>query len=123
MNKSIIATVLACGLLLLDSPEAAAHDQRHNSHRGSVHGYSDHYRGDASIRHRHARDRYRQYYRHNYRGNSHRRAHRMPYWLKRDRAFRHWYEHTRLRRNLYLSWQILFDIYRWEHSGRHYHRH
>ena len=121
MNKIIASIVLTCGLLLLDSPEAAAHDQRHSPHRGSTIVYSDHYRGDAHGRRSYNRDGY---YRNGYyRASAYKRANKMPHWLKHDRSFRRWYEHTQLRRDRYLSWQVMFDIYRWEHSGRRYRKH
>lgn len=118
MNKFLLTAVLAGGLLLLDSPEAAAHGQGHNKHR-SPPVYKDYYRGDAYGSHRYSRDRYRG----DYRRSAYRRSHKMPYWLRHDRGFRHWYEHSRLRRDRYLAWQVLFDIYRWEFGDRHYYRH
>lgn len=121
MNKVISAIVLTCGLLLLDSPEAAAHDQRHSSHRGPTTVYSDHYRDDGYDRRSHNRHGYnRDGY---YRVSAYKRSNKMPRWLRHDRSFRHWYEHTRVRRDRYLSWRVMFDIYRWEHSDRRYRRH
>jgi hypothetical protein len=102
MNKAIVSIVIACGLLVLQTPEAAAHEARHAVHRPSAHHRADnHYREHRHRDHRHATTR---------------RASSMPRWLKEDRSFRHWYKTTRLQRNLYLSWYELFDIYRWEHS-------
>lgn len=92
MNKIITVALMAGGLLLLDSPEAAAHDESRYSH------YSKHYQADLH------------------------RRHQMPRWLKRDRAFRHWYKHSRLRRHSQLSWHRLFDIYQWEKVDRRMHR-
>jgi hypothetical protein len=98
MNKELISALIIGGLLLLESPEAAAYKEVRIQHRPSAHSYF--------------------HYRHEYR-----RAHQMPHWLKHDRSFRHWYKHTRLRRNHHLSWDRLFDIYRWEHFHSHYRRH
>lgn len=93
MNKIIAVALVAGGLLLLDSPEAAAHKEVR-----TVHQPSTHYRIET------------------------RRAKHMPYWLKRNRSFRHWYKHSRLRANRYLAWHQLFDIYRWERVDRRTHR-
>jgi len=93
MNKLIATSLLAAGLLLLDAPEAAAH----NEVRGQ-------YLSPA-------------YYRVEYR-----RAHHMPRWLKRNKSFRHWYSHTRLRWDRRLGWHQLFDIYRWERAYKHRYR-
>lgn len=92
MNKIISVALLAGGLLLLDAPQASAHNESRISHH-QTHYY-------AGLRQRH----------------------HMPYWLKRDRAFRHWYKHTRLRRQRHLTWHRLFDIYRWETVDRRTHR-
>ncbi len=98
MNKMITVALIAGGLLLLDSPEAAAHKEVRNVYQPSA------------------------YYR-----VEHRRAKHMPYWLKRDRSFRRWYKRTQLRRYRHMSWHRLYDIYRWEryyagkpHRGDHY---
>jgi hypothetical protein len=92
MNKIITVALVAGGLLLLDSPEATAHDEGRYSY------YSPYYQPELH------------------------RRHQMPRWLKRDRAFRHWYKHSRLRRHRHLSWHRLFDIYRWETVERRMHR-
>ncbi len=119
MNKLIISTVIACGLLLLEVPEAAAHEARPNQHRSVPY--------DTHDRDSYRRDGYRDAYRHDYRrdyyGSRYERAHKMPRWLKRDRSFRRWFEHTRLRKNRRLSWNQLFDIYRFEYSNYRYRRH
>ncbi len=93
MNKVITLALIAGGLLLLDSPEAAAHKEVRN-----VYSPSAHYRVE------------------------HRRAKYMPYWLKRDKAFRRWYKRTKVRRYRHLSWHRLYDIYLWEryYAGRPY---
>jgi len=85
MNKMITVALIAGGLLLLDSPEAAAHKEVRNVYQPTA------------------------YYR-----VEHRRAKHMPYWLKRDRAFRRWYKRTQLRRYRRMSWHRLYDIYMWE---------
>jgi len=92
MNKIITVALIAGGLLLLDSPEAAAHKEVRNSYQSS-----SHFRYDT------------------------RRAKHMPRWLKRNKSFRHWYRQTRLRKNKRLAWHRLFDIYRWERAylGQH----
>lgn len=94
MNKMINVALIAGSLLLLDAPEAAAHAETRFAYHPSTH---------------HVR-------------LEHRRQQHMPYWLKRDRAFRHWYRHTRLRGNRRLSWHRLFDIYHWERRTKIEHR-
>lgn len=98
MNKLLISALIIGGLLLLDSPEAAADREVRHQYWSPHYGYTSYHR-------------------------EYRRAHRMPRWLKRDGSFRHWYQHSRLRRNHHLSWDRLFDIYRWEHFHLHYRRH
>ena len=124
MNKVLIGTIIACGLLLLESPEAAAHEERGSQYRSVDHDRSDAHRRDSRSRDYYSRDYYS---RDRYRGDRYdarnKRAKHMPKWLKHDRTFRRWFEHTRLRRNYYLSWDQLFDIYRWEHSYFRYRRH
>jgi len=93
MNKIITVALIAGGLLLLESPEAAAHQEI----RSTYHPYA--------------------YYR-----LEHRRSNHMPYWLKRNQSFRKWYRHTRLRKNRHLAWHRLFDIYRWERVEKRKHR-
>jgi len=105
MNKTLIATVLACGLLFLESPEAAAHEGK-----GSHSRQADRYRSDA-----HSRDYYsRNAYRSERYSTRYNRAKKMPKWLKHDRSFGRWLEHTRFRWDPRISWNQLFDIYRWE---------
>ncbi len=93
MNKIITVALIAGGLLLLDSPEAAAHKEVR-----VVYQPSTHYRVEL------------------------RRPKQMPYWLKRNQSFRKWYRHSRLRRNRHLAWHQLFDIYRWERVDARKHR-
>lgn len=84
--KKIPAVALALvGLLVLQSPEAAAHQDRFMTRQSSPCHHLEQ-------RHRHA----------------------MPHWLKRNRSFRHWYKQTGLRRNRHLSWHQLFDIFQWQ---------
>lgn len=116
MNKVISTVVIACGLLLLDSPEAAAHEESYSrdGYRDSERYYDrDQYRAYGGRDARHGQHRYGKL----------KREKRMPRWLKHDRSFHHWYEHSRLRKNRQLSWHQLFDIYRWENSYRRYRRH
>ena len=87
MNKIITVALIAGGLLLLDSPEAAAHKEVRNSYQSPAHIHFDT-----------------------------RRAKQMPFWLKRNKSFRKWYRHTRLRKNRHLGWHRLFSIYRWERA-------
>ena len=94
MNKILTVTLIAGGLLLLDSPQATAHQEIRSAH----HPYA-HYQ----LEHRH--------------------SDRMPYWLKRNQSFRKWYRQTRLRKNRHLAWHRLFDIYRWERVEKRRHRH
>lgn len=110
MNRIFLATVIVCGLWMADLPDAAAHDRGHKSHK------FQHY--DGYYRDAYRRDRYRK----DYRGGYYKRVKKMPRWLKRDRAFRHWYERSRLRRHRHISWHELFDIYRWERDHRRYRR-
>lgn len=114
MNKVILSAVIACGLLLLDAPEAAAHEQRDGQYRAPRYDYSDSYRRDGYGRDSYSRDYY---------GSRHKRAKEMPRWLKRNKSFRRWIRHSHLRENRRLSWYQLFDIYRWEHSDYRYRRH
>lgn len=93
MNKIITVALIAGGLLLLDSPEAAAHKEVR-----VVHQPSGHYRVEL------------------------RRPKHMPYWLKRNQSFRIWYRHTRLRTIRHLAWHQLYDIYRWERVEARKHR-
>jgi hypothetical protein len=85
MNKLGLSLLLAAGLFSLDISPASAHQQGDR-----VHVYSDGYRY-ATMRHR-----------------------SMPRWLRHDRQFRRWYEHTPLNRYRRISWNELYDIYRWE---------
>jgi hypothetical protein len=94
MNKLMIAAVIAGGLLLMNAPEAAAHQEVRNVHKS--HAYTP-----IEVR----------------------RPARMPGWLKRNKAFRHWYARTSLRRDHRLAWHQLFEIYSWEHRwGRGFYR-
>ena len=118
MNKVILSTVMACGLLLLDAPEAAAHEQRDNQYRATP--YQSHSRDSYS------RDGYRSDHKYDNRrghnGSRHKRSNKMPRWLKRNKSFRHWIRHSGLRENRRLSWNQLFEIYRWEHYNYRYDR-
>jgi hypothetical protein len=105
MNKLIISTVIACGLLVLGTPEAAAHEQRVSRQRLTSHDY---YERDS--------------FRHDYFAAWQRRSSKMPRWLKRNKSFRHWFKQSRLQRNRRLSWNQLFEIYQWEHSWYRYSR-
>ena len=124
MNKVIISAVLACGLLVLDSPEASAHDGSNRQHRASEVDRYDSYRREAHSRDYYSRDnRSRERYRSVNHYTDQKRSNKMPRWLKQDRSFRHWLQRSRLNKNRRLSWHQLFDIYRWEHSYYRYQRH
>lgn len=123
MNKIIISIIIAFGLLLLDSPEAAAHEETYNQHRSHGVDRYDSYKRDKYGRQSHSRDSYRDHRRRDYHKSKQTRANKMPKWLKKDRGFRRWYEYTRLRRDRHMSWNQLFDIYRWEYMYFRYNRH
>ncbi len=98
MNKVMIAATLAGSLLLLNSPEAAAHKEVRNVYDSPAYY---HYHDRIEVR----------------------RAKHMPRWLKRKHGFRHWYRHTPLKRDKRLAWSELFYIYKWERRwGRNYYR-
>lgn len=100
MNKVMTAALVAGGLMLLNSPEAAAHTEVRYSHQPPP--YYSNYRGY-------------------YRGVEMRRTEHMPRWLKRNVSFRKWYRHSSLQRNRRIAWGEIFDIYRWERRhGYHY---
>ena len=102
MNKFLTAVVMTTSLLLLDVPEAAAHGGKYDKHSRPDKHYSRHYdRDDRSNRRNHNAAKYK-------------RSKNMPYWLERDRSFRHWYQDSRLRKDRRISWNRLFDIYRYE---------
>ena len=123
MNKLIISTVIACGLLLLDAPEASANDSRDGQYRSYRYESSDRYYRDQHGRESYSRDAYRDGYRRDHHGSRYKRAHKMPRWLKRDKSFRHWFRHSRLQNNHRLSWHQVFDIFRWEDSYYRHRRH
>ena len=117
MNKVMLSAVIACGLLLLDSPEAAAHEETFRQYRSHA-NYSDKFHRDVYRRDAYSRDGYRR----DHFKAKYDRAKRMPRWLKRNMSFRHWYGNTRLRKNRRLSWDQLFDIYYWERRYFRYRR-
>jgi hypothetical protein len=88
MNKVMTTALIAGGLMLINSPEAAAHEEVRHTHQAPAYYY--------------------------YPGVDVRRPRHMPRWLHRNHEFRYWYRHTPLRRNLRIAWHELFDIYRWE---------
>ena len=101
MLKITGAIALVGVLLLFDAAPAAAHSVVHN----------DHYYADS---HRYSN-----------------RGKHMPGWARRDYRFHRWYRRSALRRNHYLDWRQLYDIYLWErrYAGprkyfpSHYHQH
>ena len=92
MNKVMMTALIAGGLMLVNSPEAAAHKEVRHTYQTSAYYHYDY---NAEVR----------------------RSKHMPRWLKRNDSFGRWYKHTQLKRNPRLAWNELFDIYRWE---RHY---
>lgn len=109
MNKIFFITLIAGGLLLLISPEAAAKHAVRPDYMPRTYQHTDTY--------------YRDSYRRDYNGHRHARSHRMPRWLQHERSFRRWYRHSHHRRNAYVSWYRLFSIYRWETSRYRHHGH
>ena len=96
MNKLMTVAVIAGGLMLLNSPQAAAHKEVRHVYQPSAHHYTH-----VDVR----------------------RSNHMPRWLKRNKGFRHWYRHTPLKRDRRLAWHQLLDIYRFERRfGRSYYR-
>ena len=94
MKPVMTAALIAGGLMLMHSPEAAAHKEVRNTYHAPAHSYVDH-----------------------------RRIDHMPRWLRKDRDFRRWYRHSPLKRDRRLAWFQLYDIYRWERRwGRNYYR-
>jgi len=89
MNKVMTTALIAGGLLLINAPEAAAHKEVRNTHQAPA-------------------------YYHYYPGVDVRRPRHMPRWLHRNDSFRRWYRHTPLRRNVWVAWDELYHIYRWE---------
>jgi hypothetical protein len=84
----MIPLVAAGGFLLLDAPQASAHQEVRSLHHPSAH-----YRVD------------------------HRRTNTMPRWLKRNKPFVRWYRHSDVRYDRWLSWNELFRIFRWQRAG------
>ena len=85
MNKVMMTALLAGGLMLVNSPEAAAHKEARHVYQPPAYYYFDAYRSE-----------------------------RMPRWLRHNHSFSKWYRHSSLRRNPRIGWGELFDIYRWE---------
>lgn len=85
MNKVMMTALLAGGLMLMNSPEAAAHKEARHVYQPPAYYYYDTYRSE-----------------------------RMPRWLRHNHSFKKWYRHSSLRRNHRIGWGELFDIYRWE---------
>lgn len=85
MNKLSIGLLLAAGLFFIDVSPAAAHRV---SDESRMYGNAHHYNQD--------------------------RRHEMPRRYKRNKQFRHWYRRSPLKRYRQISWNQLFEIYRWE---------
>lgn len=94
MNKLMTVTLIAGGLMLMNSPEAVAHKQVRNAYQPPAY-----YHADIP------------------------RASHMPRWLERNYSFRKWYQHSRLKRDRRLAWHQLYEIFSWERRwGRTYYR-
>jgi hypothetical protein len=94
MNKLMTVTLIAGGLMLMNSPEAVAHKQVRNVYQPPA------------------------YYHVDIRRTSH-----MPRWLRRNYSFRKWYQHSRLQRDRRLAWHQLYEIFSWERRwGKTYYR-
>lgn len=115
MNKVLLTAIVAAGLTVGMTPEAAAHPEVRGAHDGPA--YSDRDRR-AHSRDYYARNdrRVRDYYYQN-------RANKMPRWLKRKKSFRRWYKDSPITKYRFLTWNQLYDIYRWEKSYFRYHGH
>ncbi len=85
MNKLSIGLLLAASLFFIDVSPAAAH-QGNDGVRGHDRGYQ------VQVL----------------------RRHEMPRWLRRNNDFRHWYRRSPLSGYRQISWNQLFEIYRWE---------
>jgi hypothetical protein len=50
------------------------------------------------------------------------RSKSAPSWLRHNENFRSWYKHSALKKNRYLTWPELYQVYRWERprAGRRY---
>ncbi len=84
MNKLSVGLLLAAALFFIDVTPAAAHRVADDVR---VYGNGHYYET---------------------------RRHEMPRRLKRNKHFRHWYRHSPLKRYRQISWNQLFEIYRWE---------
>lgn len=94
MKRVMTAALIAGGLMLVNAPQAEAHDRGHDRYEPRAYYYADV-----------------------------RRPRHMPRWLKHDRSFRRWYKRSALRRDRRLDWYELFEIYRWErYAYRSHHR-
>lgn len=114
MNKVMLAAIVATGLSAGVSAEAETYTEVRSSYDRPA--YSD--RGRRS----HSRDYYeRRDYRRDY--YQHKRGKHMPRWLKRKSSFRRWYRDSPIARYRFLSWNQLYEIYRWESSYFRHHRH
>ncbi len=85
MNKQIGILIFLGSLLFAAAPQANAHGYDQNRYDSP-----SRYRADV------------------------RRGKHMPYWLRRDKGFRHWYRRSSLNRNYFLAWPQLLEIYRLE---------
>ncbi len=93
MNKILTLGIIAGGLLLVHSSQAAAHAEIRVAPAPAAYS-SSHYRFEA------------------------RQSRRMPAWLRSDPSFKRWYRHSRLQKNRHVSWRQLYRIYRREQMQR-----
>ena len=115
MNKLILTAIVAAGLSFIGTSEAAAHEETRITRTATT--------WEAGYRNRsHSREYYKRNGR-DYDAYRHYRAQKMPRWLKRKQSFKRWYRQTPLRQYRFLTWDQLFEIYRWERSYFRYHRH
>lgn len=85
MNKLSVSLLLAASLFLIEVSPAVAHSGNDGAR--------------ANDRGHHAQIL---------------RRHDMPRWLRRNDGFRHWYRRSPLSQYRRISWNQLFDIYRFE---------
>jgi hypothetical protein len=93
MKCFVWSLVLTGALLVAAVPEASAHGSYDGRHIGNVRHYN--------VRH----------------------SHHYPQWLRPQYDFHRWYRRSHFRDAYYLSWQQLFDIYRYEQKYRRPYRH
>ncbi len=114
MNKSISLALVAGSLLLIDVAPASAHDDARDKRWRSDGHYSRDYNRHYDSH------RGKRWDKHDYR---YQRSKHMPKWLKKDRSFKRWFNHTHWRADRRISWDRLFQIYLFEHRRYGYRWH